>query len=143
MTKRARDGASCDNEIVRTRIRLQRSMCERIKKQIPLQQNRVEAALLKLTERALETLQEHNRFKMYVADTLWRYEMADFRSSRQFELGELASSLLHFLSYSVGLEGSTDFAAAALIDLYVIDEQVDAAAAQYMKKSGENRFKIT
>jgi hypothetical protein len=138
MTSTARECASSNQHHFRIKVRLQHSMCERIKNQISLQGETVGTALLEFAERALDTPQEQERFKAYVADTLWRYEAGDFKTSGQFLLSEVTSSVLLFLSYSVGLENKTDFAAAALIELYVLDAQIDSAVRQYLKKSGES-----
>jgi hypothetical protein len=83
-----------------------------------------EEILLEFAERLLTRPSELTRFQSYIEETLWRLKMRN--EERVVMIASPASSILRFLSYRMGFEGTLRIVVNAMIDFYLLDPLLES-----------------
>jgi hypothetical protein len=83
-----------------------------------------EEILLEFAERLLTRPSELTRFQSYIEETLWRLEMRN--EEKVVKIASPASSILRFLSYRMGFEGTLRIVVNAMIEFYLLDPLLES-----------------
>lgn len=83
-----------------------------------------DSILLAHADQLLSRANELMRFQAFIEETLWRLESC--KDSKVITIGSPATSILSFLSYRMGFEGSLAIVVNAMIDFYLLDPMLES-----------------